>query len=957
MRKQLTLLPVTLLMIALAAVAFFANQSTIHADDDHGDYRFTSTNLNIGSGAVSGIIDPSDILFDVDYFSFQALRGVKYSFVLDEITVVDANISIINSISRGNNNSPEQEITVTGGQKTVTWVARTTDTYYVEVAGTINNFDGSFYLGDYTLTGFEDTRFVDRHSDESTGATQISAGNIYQGAVSPWSNQSSLFNTVDGGDDADFFSFQAQRGVKYTVEIDLGTSEGVEIAIHTGLAGLEKTNDGIGSTLSWISPKNSTYYVAVNGTTRVRDSSGTYAIKLNAETSLLDQHSQTVTGATVVSFGNAHQGSISPADDLDYFSFPPQRGARYNLDVTLGNVDGVALTITNTSGTSLASNGGVGTNLEWLSPANGTFLAVISASTQVPNVIGTYSLNLSSDNTLQDHHGDFPGIASVLSFGNAHPGAVSPKTDRDYFSFLAERGVNYSVALELITANGAVISIENSSEDTLSSTNGLGTGLGWTAASTGLFYVVVSHSPQATVGIGSYALTVSANTSLEDRHLDTASAGTPLSFGTVYQGAISPKSDLDFFTFPTQRGVEYLLDLTYGSATAVSLEVNSVGGSADTGARNFGETNIVTWTAPDTATYFVKVSASAKAAEPTGTYSLKVTPDTTLQDRHSDTPTEGTTIGFGNAIAGAISPSSDYDYFLFLADKDVSYTVDVTPGTVAGVRFSLENAAAEFSTSNFGLEQSLEWKAPEAGWYTLAVSASGRVINPTGTYLITINRQGDTRPETPKVIDPVTDPVEVPLPGITGPIGTALMLESRVSPLGSIVRVPVTFNQGESITNLGFTLNYDPDSLRVLNVERGSRLTEESFTYDTDTLGEVRFGFASTEGTTPGGTAAVIEFQVVGTAGAVSSITLSDALVNHNTSGPLTMQLVGADFKVGPRMLGDADGDSHITALDALQVLRMASNLQKVDPALDVNNDGKITIDDARIILNMARPS
>jgi hypothetical protein len=69
------------------------------------------------------------------------------------------------------------------------------------------------------------------------------------------------------------------------------------------------------------------------------------------------------------------------------------------------------------------------------------------------------------------------------------------------------------------------------------------------------------------------------------------------------------------------------------------------------------------------------------------------------------------------------------------------------------------------------------------------------------------------------------------------------------------------------------------------------------------------------------------------------------------------MQLVGADFKVGPRMLGDADGDSQITALDALQVLRMASNLQKVDLTLDVNNDGKITIDDARIILNMARPS
>ena len=101
----------------------------------------------------------------------------------------------------------------------------------------------------------------------------------------------------------------------------------------------------------------------------------------------------------------------------------------------------------------------------------------------------------------------------------------------------------------------------------------------------------------------------------------------------------------------------------------------------------------------------------------------------------------------------------------------------------------------------------------------------------------------------------------------------------------------------------------------------------------------------------------MVEFQVVGPTGSVSPITLSDALVNHNSSTPLTMELVGADFKVGPRVRGDADGDSQVTALDALLALKMASGLQKVDLSLDVNNDGQITIDDARIILNMARPS
>ncbi len=222
MRKSTSLLTITLVFLALVAVAFFSNQYPTYAEDDHGDYRFTSTHLNIGSGAISGVIDASDVLFDVDYFSFPALRGVRYTFVLDEITVVDANIAIVNSLARGNGNSPDQELTVTGGQKTVTWTARTTDTYYVEVSGTLNNFDGTFYLGNYTLSGFEDTRFVDRHSDERNGATQISPGNVYQGAISPWSNQPNLTNTVDGGDDYDYFSFQAQRGVRYNVEIDLG---------------------------------------------------------------------------------------------------------------------------------------------------------------------------------------------------------------------------------------------------------------------------------------------------------------------------------------------------------------------------------------------------------------------------------------------------------------------------------------------------------------------------------------------------------------------------------------------------------------------------------------------------------------------------------------------------------------------------------------------------------------
>ena len=135
--------------------------------------------------------------------------------------------------------------------------------------------------------------------------------------------------------------------------------------------------------------------------------------------------------------------------------------------------------------------------------------------------------------------------------------------------------------------------------------------------------------------------------------------------------------------------MEYLLDVTYGSATAVSFEVNGLEGTSDTGARNFGDDNIVLWTAPESATYYVKVAASAKALEPTGTYTLKITPDVSLRDRHSDIAANATLIGFGHAIAGAVSPASDYDYFRISAERGIAYTVNVNPGTTDGVRFLL----------------------------------------------------------------------------------------------------------------------------------------------------------------------------------------------------------------------------------------------------------------------------
>ena len=152
-------------------------------------------------------------------------------------------------------------------------------------------------------------------------------------------------------------------------------------------------------------------------------------------------------------------------------------------------------------------------------------------------------------------------------------------------------------------------------------------------------------------------------------------------------------------------------------------------------------------------------------------------------------------------------------------------------------------------------------------------------------------------------------------------------------------------------------MNYDPDVLRVITVERGSRLSADSFRYIANTPGQVRFETAETVGSGPTGTATIVKFQVIGAEGAVSPLILTDASMNHSTLDLLTAELVGADFTVGAKIQGDGNGDSLITALDALLALKMASNLLPPDLSLDVDNEGKITIDDARSILKMSRPS
>ena len=113
---------------------------------------------------------------------------------------------------------------------------------------------------------------ADDHGDTRSSATRISAGSGANGVIGTAS-------------DADYFSFQAERGREYTIETSIPSSSDVDTFVtlyrSNGLS-LGENDDGGGgyaSKLVWTAPSSGTYYVKVDG---LGDSTGGYRLSVSA---------------------------------------------------------------------------------------------------------------------------------------------------------------------------------------------------------------------------------------------------------------------------------------------------------------------------------------------------------------------------------------------------------------------------------------------------------------------------------------------------------------------------------------------------------------------------------------------------------------------------------------------------------------------------------------------------
>ena len=199
----------------------------------------------------------------------------------------------------------------------------------------------------------------------------------------------------------------------------------------------------------------------------------------------------------------------------------------------------------------------------------------------------------------------------------------------------------------------------------------------------------------------------------------------------------------------------------------------------------------------------------------------------------------------------------------------------------------------------------------------------------------------------------------LPIAGISEPAkttGFAVQAGRRTLAQGGSVTVPVWLVNTDALANMNLNIYYDPAVVRpARNAARGNIIPQSLFEANVRDRGVVRIGFAQREDIRGTGTLAQIPFEAVGRAGTRSPLRVEVTMASAAGGNLVTpaqlilgeIEVVGADG----RLPGDTTGRGTVTAVDAMNALKMSVGNLPVDMNADLDGDGRITSRDATLIL------
>ena len=527
--------------------------------------------------------------------------------------------------------------------------------------------------------------------------------------------------------DSDYFRFTAEEGQLYQIDVALGTLSDSSLELRGSDDGRLEYNDDHGDSLAsrivWEAPASGDYYLVVGGF-----GEGSYTLTVSHST-IVDDHGNDSDSATVATVGADVEGVLEYADDSDYFRFTAEEGQLYQIDVALGTLSDSYLELRGSDGWRLEYNDDHGDSLAsrivWEAPASGDYYLVVGGFGE-----GSYTLTV-SHSTIVDDHGNDSDSATVATVGAGVEGVLEYADDSDYFRFTAEEGQLYQIDVALGTLSDSYLELRGSDDGWLEYNDDHGDSLAsrivWEAPASGDYYLVVGG-----FGEGSYTLTVSHSTIVDDHGNDSDSA-TVATVGADVEGVLEYADDSDYFRFTAEEGQLYQIDVALGTLSDSYLELRGSDGWRLEYNDDHGDSlaSRIVWEAPASGDYYLVVGGFGE-----GSYTLTVS-HSTIVDDHGNDSDSATVATVGADVEGVLEYAGDSDYFRFTAEEGQLYQIDVALGTLSDSYLELRGSDGwrlEYNDDHGdSLASRIFWEAPASGDYYLVVGGFGE-----GSYTLTI---------------------------------------------------------------------------------------------------------------------------------------------------------------------------------------------------------------------------
>ena len=229
----------------------------VRLQDDHANIRGKGTALAVGQEAWGDL----EFYSDVDAFRMEVQEGTVYEITLELWTLEEASLHVEdiygNVVASGTARNRDRASAV--------WKAEMTGFHYVLVQG-----DST---GTYSLSG---RTWHDDHGDSSETATTLQVGEYVK-------------SRIDTGQDVDYFVFQAEEGVSYLIESELGDLAAIALTLLDRRGEIASDDNyrraGQPTRIDWQPPANGEYWIAANGRgPGWEGSTGTYGIVVKEAT-------------------------------------------------------------------------------------------------------------------------------------------------------------------------------------------------------------------------------------------------------------------------------------------------------------------------------------------------------------------------------------------------------------------------------------------------------------------------------------------------------------------------------------------------------------------------------------------------------------------------------------------------------------------------------------------------